>query len=262
MRNAMRLTACAALVVLGAAGCGNGGSGPTVLSGPAASRGDAGAGARVGAGGAGGASGNAGSVGAGSDGGGEVAGTPVTAGSGKCLDPKSATVKKAVTSLGRFYDRGFMVYRSTPNRVGDCPDLMWAEAFLIDGTGGSPVWVLLFDSSGYLGRSAAEQTAFTRVSGATKSSVTVEYRWLNPGDATANPTGGPVPVTYRLSGGSLTQDRAVPSQAFGDNPGHTTTATTTTATPLTTAPSAPTTGSEVPEPTSPTEPRVLATPAP
>ncbi|CAM3134398.1 LppP/LprE family lipoprotein [Tsukamurella hominis] len=139
---------------------------------------------------------------------------PVTAGNGKCLDLGSATVRDAVAKLPSFRGNGFTATRGTDAREGSCPALMWARADLTGGTGSSPVWILFFDRQGYLGTATSRYTTFTGVVGSTDDSVAVSYRWLNPGDSTAGVSGGPVIVTYTLSGRAVTPDKDVPPQVF------------------------------------------------
>ncbi|NMO01175.1 LppP/LprE family lipoprotein [Gordonia sp. TBRC 11910] len=158
--------------------------------------------------------------------------TPATAGHGKCLDPASPLVTAAVGNVDSYYGRVFQVYRSSDERLGSCPNLMWVEAHIRGATGSSPEQVLFFDADGFVRTDTDRNTAFTRVSAWSGDSVSVTYRWLNDGDVTAKPTGGPVVVTYTLSNGKVTADRAVPVQAYGDRSGP---ATATSSTP---APSA------------------------
>ncbi|CAM3624819.1 LppP/LprE family lipoprotein [Tsukamurella ocularis] len=139
---------------------------------------------------------------------------PVTEGNGKCLDLASPTVRDAVAKLPSFRGIGYTATRATDASTGDCPALMWVRADLTGGTGSSPVWFLFFDRLGYLGTATSRYTAFTGVFGSTHDSVALAYRWLNPGDATAGPSGGPVIVTYTLSGRTVTPDKDVPPQAF------------------------------------------------
>ncbi|MGC5024935.1 LppP/LprE family lipoprotein [Tsukamurella sp. DT100] len=158
---------------------------------------------------------------------------PVTQGSGKCLDLSSSTVRDAVAKLPSFRGSGFTATRGTDAREGSCPALMWARADLTGGTGSSPVWILFFDRQGYLGTATSRYTTFTGVFGSTDDSVAVSYRWLNPGDSTAGVSGGPVIVTYTLSGRTVTPDKDVPPQVFdGGAPAPTSTAPTATPAPV------------------------------
>ncbi|MCS3778575.1 LppP/LprE family lipoprotein [Tsukamurella ocularis] len=155
---------------------------------------------------------------------------PVTQGSGKCLDLSSSTVRDAVAKLPSFRGGGFTATRGTDAREGSCPALMWARADLTGGTGSSPVWMLFFDRQGYLGTATSRYTTFTGVFGSTDDSVAISYRWLNPGDSTAGVSGGPVIVTYTLTGRTVTPDKDVPPQVF-DGGTAATTAPLSTATP-------------------------------
>ncbi|TWS19075.1 LppP/LprE family lipoprotein [Tsukamurella asaccharolytica] len=186
---------------------------------------------------------------------------PVTEGNGKCLDLASPTVRDAVAKLPPFRGDGYVATRGTDAKAGACPDLMWVRADLNMGTGSSPVWFLFFDRLGYLGTATSRYTAFTSVFGSTQDSVALEYRWLNPGDATAGPSGGPVIVTYRLSGRTVTADKEVPPQVF-DGGAAPTTEPTRTAAPTSATPTAPAAAPTSATATSatPTAPAASATP--
>lgn len=157
-----------------------------------------------------------------------------TAGHGRCLDLASPVVRSAVAKLPSFQGGGYTARRGTDAKQGECPALLWAHAELDGGTASSPEWILFFDRHGYLGTATSRYTTFTSVFGSTDDSVAVSYRWLNPGDSTAGVSGGPVIVTYTLSGRTVTPDKDVPPQVFGD--GVTSAAPTSSAPPAAPAP--------------------------
>lgn len=144
---------------------------------------------------------------------------PVTAGGQRCLDPQSAVVRDAVAGLPP-YQSGtesiqFRPTTGTSATLGACPSLMWVRADAAGGTASSPEWILFFDKQGYLGTAARKPTAYTDVDDSADATVAVVYRWLNPRDASAHPTGGPVTVRYKLIGRSVQADREVPPEAVG-----------------------------------------------
>ncbi|NKY19396.1 LppP/LprE family lipoprotein [Tsukamurella spumae] len=194
----------------------------------------AGQGGTVVAPGTGGAGADPAGRGSGGDGAGGGSAAPVTAGGGACVDLSSPAVAKAVAGLPRFRGIGYRATRGTDAKLGSCPSLLWVHADLEGGTGSSPEWDLFFDRKGYLGTATDRYTSFTGFFGSTDTSVALQYRWLNPGDATAGPSGGPVIVTYTLSGRTVTPDKAVPPQVFDG--GATTTTTSTSAAPTTVPP--------------------------
>ncbi|MFW0790922.1 LppP/LprE family lipoprotein [Gordonia sp. CPCC 205333] len=164
------------------------------------------------------------------------AGTPATAGGGKCLDLMSPVVTRAVGNIDTYYGRDLVAVRGTSAKLGNCPKLMWVEAELRGGTASSPEQVLFFDTDGFLRTDTDRNTAFTSVASWTDSSVSVNYRWLNSRDANANPTGGPVTVTYTLNGKTITADKDVPSQSLADGPKPTQSTTTQSRTTQSTTP--------------------------
>ncbi|WP_081585984.1 LppP/LprE family lipoprotein [Tsukamurella sp. 1534] len=162
---------------------------------------------------------------------------PASAGSGKCLDLASPVVTDAVAKLPSFRGVGYTALRGTDAREGACPELMWAQAYLRGGTGSSPEWVLFFDRRGYLGTATDRYVSFTSVTGNAGDTVSVQYRWLRPGDTTAGVSGGPVTVNYSLIGRTVTPDRDVPPEVF-DGGASPTATTTTTARPASHCPEA------------------------
>ena len=200
---------------------------------------------------------------------------PVTAGPGGCLDLGAATVARAVSSIDSYGGHGFVASEGTRAELGSCPELMWANADLEGGTGSSPQRILFFDADGFIRYDTEAYTAFTSVLRSTIDSVVVRYRWLDGGDSTANPTGGPVDVTYTLSGQNVIADRTIPDRALVAPP-NTDTVPIPDTTPNTVAPqapdvAAPPTTSEAPEqsttpypslPTRPTTPGPSSEPTP
>ncbi|MBS4100971.1 LppP/LprE family lipoprotein [Tsukamurella paurometabola] len=68
--------------------------------------------------------------------------------------------------------------------------LNWVRLDTAGGTGSSPVQILLFDQMKYAGTTTPKAHAYTSVVGTSEpGQITVRFKWLNPGDANANPTG-------------------------------------------------------------------------
>lgn len=71
----------------------------------------------------------------------------------------------------------------------DCT-LNWVRLDTDRGTGSSPVQILLFDHKKFAGTPTPKGDAFTSVVGSKgPGQITIRFKWLNPGDANANPTG-------------------------------------------------------------------------
>ncbi|MEV5647221.1 LppP/LprE family lipoprotein [Nocardia sp. NPDC052254] len=80
----------------------------------------------------------------------------------------------------------------------DCA-LNWVQVDPEGATGSSPTHILLFDHATFGGTATEKPTAFTSVAGSdAPGQITVSFRWLNPGDPNANPT-GQAAVRYELS---------------------------------------------------------------
>ncbi|NUS45190.1 MAG: LppP/LprE family lipoprotein [Mycobacteriaceae bacterium] len=63
--------------------------------------------------------------------------------------------------------------------------------------------ILFFADGVYLGTATAKPHAYTEVTGKTRTTVTVRYRWPKPQDPLCCPQGGPNDVTFTLSGGAV-----------------------------------------------------------
>ncbi|SIS00444.1 LppP/LprE family lipoprotein [Williamsia sterculiae] len=146
---------------------------------------------------------------------GSSGGSAAASGGGRCVDPQSSVVQNALASLPSFQGHGFVAGDSLDSRIGSCPQLTWVVADLAGGTGSSPQRVLFFGANGYLGPATDRDTAFTSVVDTGANGVAVQYKWLDNGDVTANPTGGPVVVRYSLKNGTVVADRDVPAEVFG-----------------------------------------------
>ncbi|WP_227982023.1 LppP/LprE family lipoprotein [Nocardia spumae] len=80
----------------------------------------------------------------------------------------------------------------------DCA-LNWVQVDPEGATGSSPTHILLFDHFKYGSTATEKPTAFTGVVGSdAPGQITVRFRWLEPGDPNANPT-GQATVRYELS---------------------------------------------------------------
>ncbi len=95
-------------------------------------------------------------------------------------------------------------FPNVPWRVGaggssiDCA-LNWVQVDPEGATASSPTHILLFDHFKYGSTATERPTAFTSVVGSdVPGRITVSFRWLNPGDPNANPTGR-ADVRYELS---------------------------------------------------------------
>jgi hypothetical protein len=112
-----------------------------------------------------------------------------------------------VANLGTDSQGGaFVIDDHTPGTSADgCPTLEWARATgtgIRNGTVQSHV--LFFTNSGdYLGTATSDAYSYTSVVGATDSTVTVRYRWLNPDDAFCCPSNTSF-VEFDLTGNTIT----------------------------------------------------------
>ncbi|WP_328813222.1 LppP/LprE family lipoprotein [Rhodococcus sp. NBC_00297] len=130
-----------------------------------------------------------------------------------CVDPSSLNVRTAVANLGTDSQGGaFVIDDHTPGTSAEgCPTLEWARATgtgIRNGTVQSHV--LFFTNSGdYLGTATSDAYSYTSVVGATDSTVTVRYRWLNPDDAFCCPSNTSY-VDFKLDGGTIVPNGQFP----------------------------------------------------
>ena len=79
----------------------------------------------------------------------------------------------------------------------DCA-LNWVQVDPDGATGSSPTHILLFDHFKYGSTATEDPEAFVNVAGSdAPGQITITFRWLNPGDPNANPTGR-ADVRYQL----------------------------------------------------------------
>ncbi|MGW0175470.1 LppP/LprE family lipoprotein [Rhodococcus sp. NPDC003322] len=145
-----------------------------------------------------------------------AAASPIS-GNGLCLDPTSSGVTAALASLGPD-DTSWIVDRADPAAIGNCPELLWLIATPAGATASTPEHVVFFHDGRFLGTATSEPYSYTSVAGSTADTVTVQYRWLGPGDANCCPSGGPATVDYRWDGGTVVMQQPLP-QAMLDSYG-------------------------------------------
>ncbi|WP_052493318.1 LppP/LprE family lipoprotein [Rhodococcus sp. MEB064] len=125
-----------------------------------------------------------------------------------CLDDD--VIDAAIASLPTFSGSGW-----TRAGQGDaCSVLAWALAVPDGATGSSPTTVLFFHDGVYLGTATARPYAFTAIDPYAQldDTVTVSYRWLRDGEATAEVSGGPALVRYRWNGSSVDMLDSLPPE--------------------------------------------------
>ena len=128
------------------------------------------------------------------------------------IDINSREVQDALASLPEaFPGAGWVAERASD----ECNTLAWVQATVAGATGSSPNHVLFFVDGQFVGTATAEPYAFTYVESETDDTVTVRYRWLNEGDPTANPTGGPAHIRYQWDGTQVVMLDPLPPEVTG-----------------------------------------------
>lgn len=93
-----------------------------------------------------------------------------------------------------------------------CDDLSFATLMTQGATGSSPYQLLLFHRGKFLGTGTKCNLGFQQVTDASTRSVDVDYRYLNPGDITANPTGH-YSLTFVWTGSGVQMNGSIPAAA-------------------------------------------------
>ena len=136
--------------------------------------------------------------------------TTTTAPTTPPCDPATVPVAENAASIAQpFPDRGWTVYSSS----NLCGTLGYAELATQGGTGSSPTQLLLYNYGEFLG-TGISCNALGQVIGSTDQSVSVEYRWPEPGDSNADMSGR-ANVMFQWNGSSVDMVGALPNEVTG-----------------------------------------------
>ena len=127
------------------------------------------------------------------------------------VDPGAATITDHIGDVppGSARFPGW-VYGGESN-FDPCAALSYARLDTQLATASSPVQVMLFHQGSYIGTATECAHAFITVTGTTKDSVTIDYRWPRGDDPNATPS-GLATVTYRWAGDALQTDGELPRE--------------------------------------------------
>lgn len=128
-------------------------------------------------------------------------------GPGRCVDPASAGVRRALAGLGG----GWVASGASADATGACGQLLWVRA-VGGNSAAAPIHLLFFHAGKYLGTATWEPYAFTTVSGANGNSVTAQYKWLAGDEPFAAPQGGPATITYTWTGSGVAMSGPLPEE--------------------------------------------------
>ncbi|MGW5315003.1 LppP/LprE family lipoprotein [Nocardia thailandica] len=128
-------------------------------------------------------------------------------GPGRCIDPASAGVRRALAGLGG----GWVASGASTDAPGECGQLLWVRA-VGGNSAAAPIHLLFFHAGAYLGTATWEPYAFTSVSGSNGNSVTAQYKWLAGDEPFAAPQGGPATITYTWTGSSVAMSGPLPKE--------------------------------------------------
>ncbi|MFE4460381.1 LppP/LprE family lipoprotein [Nocardia tengchongensis] len=140
-------------------------------------------------------------------------GAPAGSGHGLCFDINSELAHAAIAKLN-------------PPPVGGWQAGEAGDVVLASGCDGVLSWmtvnsntnhpythVLFFTGGTYLGTATSDPYMYTQVSGKTRNSLSLTYRWLNGSDPMCCPQGGPSVVTFTLDGTKVTANGQFPPHA-------------------------------------------------
>ena len=127
------------------------------------------------------------------------------------VDPGAATITDHIGDVppGSARFPGW-VYGGESN-FDPCAALSYARLDIQLATASSPVQVMLFHQGSYIGTATECAHAFITVTGTTKDSVEIEYRWPRGDDPNATPS-GLATVTYRWAGDAVQTDGELPQE--------------------------------------------------
>ncbi|NNH75725.1 LppP/LprE family lipoprotein [Nocardia uniformis] len=128
---------------------------------------------------------------------------PYGSGHGLCFDLNSQLAAEGLSQLAPVSTGEWTIVNASEDPISDGCDGTLSWMYAIAGGNHPYQHVLFFTGGTCLGTATAKPYGYTKVLGKSENTTQVQYRWLNPGDALANPTGGPSVVTFTLTGGRV-----------------------------------------------------------
>ncbi|MFI9504631.1 LppP/LprE family lipoprotein [Nocardia sp. NPDC052566] len=121
-------------------------------------------------------------------------------GHGLCFDVNSELAKSAINRLTPPAGGAWRLDEAGEDPISAGCDGVLSWMSVESGNNHPYVHVLFFTGGKYLGTATAKPYGYTKVTGKTRNTVSVQYKWLKPKDALCCPEGGPSVVTFTLKG--------------------------------------------------------------
>ncbi|MEC3915643.1 LppP/LprE family lipoprotein [Nocardia sp. CDC160] len=135
---------------------------------------------------------------------------PAGSGHGLCFDVNSDLAKQAMARLSPPPGGKWQVGQASDDQLSAGCDgvLSWME---VASTLNHPYTHMLFFTNGtYLGTATSDPYMYTKITGHTRTSLTLTYHWIKGDEPMCCPQGGPSVVTFTLNGTKVTADGQFP----------------------------------------------------
>ncbi|MGW4352639.1 LppP/LprE family lipoprotein [Nocardia sp. NPDC004582] len=140
-------------------------------------------------------------------------GAPAGSGHGLCFDINSDLARAAIAKLNPPPVGGWQTGQASDAALASGCDGVLSWMMVNSNTNHPYTHVLFFTGGTYLGTATADPYMYTQVTGKTRNSLSLTYRWLDNSDPMCCPQGGPSVVTFTLNGTTVKADGQFPPHA-------------------------------------------------
>ncbi|MGW2665365.1 LppP/LprE family lipoprotein [Nocardia tengchongensis] len=140
-------------------------------------------------------------------------GAPAGSGHGLCFDINSDLARAAIAKLSQPPVGGWQAGEAGDVALASGCDGVLSWMTVNSNTNHPYTHVLFFTGGTYLGTATSDPYMYTQISGKTRNSLSLTYRWLNASDPMCCPQGGPSVVTFTLNGTKVTANGQFPPHA-------------------------------------------------
>ncbi|WP_330180000.1 LppP/LprE family lipoprotein [Nocardia sp. NBC_01503] len=125
---------------------------------------------------------------------------PNGSGHGLCFDVNSALADQAIKRLAATASGPWQVEGGSNDAIADGCDGVLSYLIVTSGNIHPYTHILYFTNGTYLGTATSKPYGYTTVTGKTRTTVSVDYRWIKSDEPLCCPAGGPSTVTFTLTG--------------------------------------------------------------
>ncbi|MFF0636604.1 LppP/LprE family lipoprotein [Nocardia sp. NPDC004151] len=138
---------------------------------------------------------------------------PAGSGHGLCFDINSDLARAAIARLSPPPVGGWQTGEASQVELASGCDGVLSWMTVNSNTNHPYTHVLFFTGGTYLGTATSDPYMYTLVTGKTRNSLQLTYRWLDNSDPMCCPQGGPSVVTFTLDGTKVKADGQFPPHA-------------------------------------------------